>query len=132
MTLPIRPNTRWAPLQEFKDLRGPMSAWSPAVDVEETDDCYLVEADLPGVRLRDVSVEVREGELVIAGELKQRQRTGVLRRRTRRTGHFDYRVSLPGDTDEEHVEATLHEGVLIIRMPKTAKSQRRRIEITTG
>jgi HSP20 family protein len=65
--------------------------WAPPVDLEETDDVWVVEADLPGVRKGDVTVEVRDGELAIHGEVRERERTGILRRRTRRTGAFDYR-----------------------------------------
>lgn len=150
MSLPVRRNTQltgWDPLREFENLTGRMNellestfgplntapgalGWSPATDIEETDDAYLVEADLPGVKREDLSVELRESELVISGELKERERTGVLRRRSRRTGRFEYRVTLPGDADADKVEATLRDGVLTVRVPKTAKAQPRRIEIT--
>lgn len=92
----------------FDDLLGggPLEAggrWSPPV--EESDDAWVVEADLPGVKEGDVTVEVRAQELAITGELKERERKGILRRRTRRTGQFDYRVTLPGELDAENVEA---------------------------
>ena len=157
MTLPVRRGSElrgWDPLREFEDLTGRMNqlfesafgglpslvgtgagagpVWVPSVDIEETDDAYLVEADLPGVKREDVSVELREGELAITGELKERERTGVLRRRSRRTGRFDYRVSLPGDTDPDKVDATLRDGVLTVRVPKTTKTQPRRVQITAG
>jgi HSP20 family protein len=41
-------------------------------------------------------------------------------------------VTLPGETDEEHVDATLHEGVLTVRVPKTAQAKPRRIEVRAG
>lgn len=157
MALPVRRSnaiSSWDPLREFEDLTGRMNqlfesafgglpsvfggeagtspAWAPPVDIEETEDAYIVEADLPGVRREDVNVELREGELAVSGELKERERSGVLRRRTRRTGHFDYRVSLPGDTDPDKVEAELRDGVLTVRVPKTAQAQPRRIEISGG
>src|SRR3977135_4480510 len=73
--------------------------WTPLVDIEETDDAWIVEAELPGVRRKDVNVEVRDSEVVISGEIKERERKGIIRRRTRRTGAFEYRVTLPGGTD---------------------------------
>ena len=73
--------------------------WVPAVDIEETDEGFVVEAELPGVKREDVTVELRDNELMLHGETKQRERTGILRRQTRRTGQFDYRVMLPGEVD---------------------------------
>jgi HSP20 family protein len=52
----------------------------PLVDIEETEDAWIVEADLPGVKLEDVNVEVRGSELAISGEIKERRREGILRR----------------------------------------------------
>ncbi|MEU9445059.1 Hsp20 family protein [Streptomyces sp. NPDC048304] len=54
----------------------------------------------------------------------------MLRHRTRRTGRFDHRVTLPQDTDEEHVSAELADGVLTVTVPKAQKAKPRRIEIT--
>jgi HSP20 family protein len=104
-------------------------AWSPLVDIEETDDAWVVEAELPGVRREDVDVEVRGSELAISGEIKERERKGILRRRTRRTGRFDYRVTLPGEADAENIEAKLHDGVLTVRIPKPDRAKPRRVEV---
>src|SRR5579875_3442625 len=101
--------------------------WSPLVDVEETDDAYIVEADLPGAKPGDVDLVGRE--LTISGEIKERERKGVLRRRTRRSGRFDYRVALPDQVASDRIEATLADGVLTVRVPKTEQAQRRKIEV---
>ncbi len=61
-----------------------------------------------------------------------RERTGVLCRRTRRVGEFDYRVALAGELDAEGIDAQLKEGVLSVRVPKPARAQSRRIEINSG
>jgi HSP20 family protein len=103
--------------------------WMPFADIEETEDAWIVEAELPGVDQKDVNVELRDSELAITGEIKQNERKGVLRRRTRRTGRFEYRVTLPGQADAEQVEAKLHEGVLTVRVPKTEQARPRRIEV---
>ncbi|MER5916761.1 hypothetical protein ABT124_41945 [Streptomyces sp. NPDC001982] len=56
----------------------------------------MVEAELAGIRHEDIDVEISERELCIAGEYKEREREGVLRRRTRRTGRFEWgRCCLP-------------------------------------
>ncbi|MFF8196279.1 Hsp20/alpha crystallin family protein [Streptomyces bobili] len=59
------------------------------------------------------------------------ERTGVLRHRTRRTGQSDHRVTLPQDTDEEHVSAEPTDGVLTVKVPKAEKAKPRRTEITS-
>lgn len=107
-------------------------SWSPAVDVEEADDAWIVEAELPGVKEKDVTVELRDTELSISGEIEERERRGILRRKTRRVGRFDYRVELPGVSDTEEVQATLEHGVLTIRVPKPEYAKRRRIEVRSG
>jgi HSP20 family protein len=106
--------------------------WSPLVYIEETDDAWVVEAELPGVDRKDVSVELRDSELAITGEIKERERKGILRRRTRPTGRFDYRVTLPGAADPDGIEAKLADGVLTVRVPKPEQARPRRIEVKNG
>jgi HSP20 family protein len=104
--------------------------WVPAADLEETDDAYIVSLELPGVQRDDISIELRDNnEVRISGEVKERERTGTLRRQTRRTGQFEYVMTLPGDVDPEKVDATLHDGVLDIRLGKAAAGQPRQIQI---
>jgi HSP20 family protein len=151
MALPVRRREQatsrpqgWEPFREFDDLqrrtadlmesvwsglRADDQPWVPSVDLEETDDAWVVEAELPGVRREDVNVEVADSELVIAGEIKERERTGILRRRTRRTGRFEYRVTLPGQADPEAVDASLSDGVLTVRIPKPEQSRPRRVKV---
>jgi HSP20 family protein len=140
-----RPATRWTPLSELEELHQRMEQlfegtlpveaadggriWVPFVDIEETEDSWLVEAELPGARPEDVNVEVHENELVVTGEIKERERHGILRRRTRRIGRFEYRVTLPGQTNPENIGADLHDGVLTIRIPKAEQARSRRIEV---
>jgi HSP20 family protein len=107
------------------------AGWAPPVDLEELDDAYVVEADLPGVRREDVDIELVGNELAITGEVKEQERKGTVRRQSRRTGRFEYRLSLPSHVDPEKVEATLSDGVLKLRVPKSERAQRRRIEITS-
>jgi HSP20 family protein len=152
-TLPERRTTtqpeRWEPLSEIDQVTDRMrrlleqtfgsfgwtsplierAGWSPPVDLEETDDAYVVEAELPGVKREDVNIELVGNELAITGEVREQERTGTLRRKTRRTGRFDYRLSLPSHVDPEKVDASLSEGVLKVKVPKSERAQRRRIEI---
>jgi HSP20 family protein len=103
--------------------------WSPAVDVEEADDAWIVEAELPGIKEKDIDLELHGTQLSISGDVEERTRRGILRRKSRRVGRFDYRVNLPGVSDTEEVQATLDDGVLTVRVPKPEHLKRRRIEI---
>lgn len=138
---------RWEPLSDLEQMADRMrrmleqtlggpgfpstdaSGWSPFVDVEEADDAYVVEVDLPGVRRDDVDIELVGNELSISGEVKERDRKGVLRHQTRRTGRFAYRIVLPDQVDAEKIEAKLSEGVLTVRVPKSERAQRRKVEV---
>jgi HSP20 family protein len=143
------PQERWEPLGELEQVTERMrrmldqtfgrfgwptqlveaAAWSPLVDIEEADDAYVLRADLPGVKREDVNIELVGNELSITGELKEHQPKGTVRRRTRRTGRFEYRVSLPDPVDPDKVDAKLADGVLNVRAPKSERAQRKRIDI---
>ena len=138
MALPVRrpqsePNG-WGPFAAVDRLGSPLmslaGAFTPLADVEETDDAYLVEIELAGVRREDLTVEITGSRLTVTGERKERQRTGILRRRTRTVGRFHYEVDLPGQVEEDKVEADMHEGVLTVRLPKVAGDRRRRIAVS--
>ncbi|MFI9612909.1 Hsp20/alpha crystallin family protein [Streptomyces sp. NPDC052023] len=151
MTHPVRHGTGGLPsaFRELEDLRtrvdqlmhaafpggtllhfGAAEPWAPLADVEDTEEAYLVELELPGLDKDQVTVEVAEGELDVHGEIKEKEHTGVVRRQTRHIGQFDYRTTLPPNADTEHVSAELANGVLTVRVPKTEKGKARRIEIT--
>jgi HSP20 family protein len=148
MALPVRRNsdavTRWDPFAELdrinQRLQSYLEPWrdfpsltgdgfTPLADVEEADDAYLVEVELPGIAKGDVSIEIAGRRLTVSGERKEKERVGILRRRTRSTGRFYYEVLLPGEVDDSGVEAYLEEGVLTVRVPKAASERPRRIEI---
>jgi HSP20 family protein len=113
-----------------------MPAWasvdtefSPLADVEETDDAYVVEIELAGVKKEDIKVELSGHRLSVTGERKEKQRQGTLRRRTRTVGRFRYEITLPGDMDDKKVDAHLDEGVLTIRIPKATAERPKQISI---
>jgi HSP20 family protein len=113
----------------WTSIAGEAAAWVPDVDVEEQDDAYVLEAELPGVDRKDVNVELVGNELTVTGELKERERKGVLRRRMRRVGRFELHVVLPDRVDADGIQAELENGVLTVRIPKAETAQRRRIEV---
>jgi HSP20 family protein len=116
----------------FEGAPGPgwqQQSWTPLVDVEETDDAWVFEVELPGMRREDIQIEVGDGELTISGEIKERERVGVLRHRTRRSGSFNYRTTLPAGVDPERVEAKFDNGVLTVRVPRPEHAKPRRVKI---
>ena len=146
MTLPVRSRSRavagWDPFRELDELAervnslweagltGGLQGWAPLADVEETEDAYSVEIELPGVKREDIDIQLGDRVLTVSGEVKEKERTGVLRRRTRRVGHFQYSVTLPADVDPDDVSARLDDGVLTVRVPKSAQAKPRRIAIS--
>jgi HSP20 family protein len=135
---------RWDPFGELErlnhQLAGFLDSWrslprlldgafTPLADVEETDDAYTLEVELPGVHRDDVDIEVSGRRVTVAGERKEKERVGILRKRERTVGRFHYEVTLPGDVDEEGVEGHLDEGVLTVRLPKPERERPRRIQI---
>jgi HSP20 family protein len=105
------------------------AAWMPAVDIRETEDAYVLEAELPGARPEDTNVEIIGNELSITGEIKDAEDEGTVRRRGRRRGRFEFRVTLPNEVDGDNISADFDRGVLTVRVPKMERAQHRRIEI---
>ena len=104
--------------------------WAPLGDVSETDEAYIVRAELPGVNKDQVDVQLQGGELVITGEIQEDSGKGRRHRSTRRVGRFEFRASLPGDVNPEGVTAELSDGVLTVTVPKSEAAKPRKIEIT--
>jgi HSP20 family protein len=109
---------------------GERDGWSPLpIDIEETEDAYVVEIDLPGVSPDDLTLEWSQRELTVRGEIRERERTGFVRKQTRRLGQFHHSVTLPGEVDGDRIKASLDDGVLMIRAPKAEAARSRRIKI---
>lgn len=117
-------------LDTVRQLPGILATpFTPAADVEETDDAYLVEVELAGIKKEDLDIEIAGRRLTVSGERKERERVGILRRRERVVGRFRYDVVLPGDVDDADVSADLDDGVLTVRLPKPVRDRRLRIEV---
>jgi HSP20 family protein len=85
-----------------------------------------------GIWSPPVDIEVHNSEVRISGDIKERERKGILRRRARPVGRFEFRVVLPGETDADNVDASMKHGVLTLRIPKPERSQPHRIEVKDG
>jgi HSP20 family protein len=139
----LRPMTPWPVFPDFERLWERMNRlffdrwpdafgsdlWTPAVDIEETEDAYLFEVELPGINRDDIHIDASGNELAISGQITERERVGVLRHRTRRTGAFLYRASLPSGVDTDGIKAEFSNGVLAVRVPRTEAAKPRRIPI---
>ncbi|HEY6794531.1 MAG TPA: Hsp20/alpha crystallin family protein [Kineosporiaceae bacterium] len=136
----------WPPFREFDDLHerfnqlvntvfgspvaGSVLGWTPPADFTETEDAYLLEVELPGVKREDITVEATGNSVAISGELcSQEERTGLVRSHTRHSGRFEYRTSLPTEANPDQISAELADGVLTVRVPKSEAAKPRRIEI---
>jgi len=108
--------------------------WTPALDVVENDNEYVVRADLPGIGEDDVNVEVKDGVLRIAGERKSEheERKDGYTRIERSFGSFARSLTLPEGVDPESVKASFDKGVLEIHVPKPEAPKAHAVEITSG
>jgi HSP20 family protein len=102
--------------------------WAPLADVSETEDAYVIRAELPGISKDQVDIQLQDRELVISGEVNETE-NGRRRRSSRRTGRFEYRTFLPGDINPDGVTAELSDGVLTVTVPKSEAAKPRKIEI---
>ena len=107
------------------------SNWSPAVDIREETDRYVITADVPGVDPKDIELTVESGVLTLRGErkLEQERNEGGYRRIERSYGGFYRRFALPDNADTESVSARGNHGVLEVSIPKAERAQARRISV---
>jgi HSP20 family protein len=146
---------RWEPFRELSTLQNEMNRlfntvfdtpsgggnggstlrrWMPAMDLVETEDNFVLRADLPGVSEDDVKIEFEDGTLTVSGERKAEHETKSegYYRVERASGAFSRSLTLPQGVDPEAVAASFDRGVLEIRIPKPEERKPRRIEIGTG
>ena len=109
-------------------------ALTPHVDVKETDKEIVVEAELPGMDEKDISLAVKGGVLTIRGEKKHEHEEEKVNYRMmeRRYGSFQRSLRLPDTVDEDKVEASFENGVLKVIVPKRPEAigKQRTIPIT--
>ncbi|MBU2711970.1 Hsp20/alpha crystallin family protein [Zooshikella harenae] len=105
--------------------------WSPAVDISETAEEYLIKAELPEIRKEDVKVTVEEGVLTIQGERKyeSEDKNRKHHRVERFYGSFARSFHLPEDTDTSAIRAEFADGMLNLHLPKMEKPTSRSVEI---
>jgi HSP20 family protein len=146
---------RWEPLRELSSLQGEMNRlfntvfdqptasggnggtlrrWMPAMDLVETDDHFVLRADLPGLTEDDIKIELEDGTLTVSGERKSEHETRNegYHRVERAFGSFSRSLTLPKGVDADAVTAKFDRGVLEVSIPKPEERKPRRIEIAGG
>ena len=103
---------------------------SPAIDIEETAEEYLVSADLPGVKKEDIAIDCSSNLLTISADRKYESGEGRKEnRRERFYGTYQRSFTLPQGADTNKVEASYEGGVLMVHIPKGEAVKSRRIQI---
>jgi HSP20 family protein len=141
---------KWNPFRELEDMQtrlnryfnedvprrgevdGPFFAdWAPVVDIEETDQEYLIKAELPDVRKEEVKVQVLEGVLTIEGERKrEKEEKGKRYHKVERAyGKFVRQFALPTQVEADKVKAEFKDGMLNVHLPKTAEAKPRAVDV---
>jgi HSP20 family protein len=128
----------WDPFTEVDDVfnRLPavgqsIKAFTPAMDVYETDADVVVETPLAGVNPEDVKVSVEKGVLTLQGENKKEHEVDEKNyyRKEIRSGAFYRQIALPAPVVEEKVEAEFEDGVLKVRCPKAQPAKVKKIDV---
>jgi HSP20 family protein len=146
---------RWEPVRELHTMQNEMNRlfntffdsptpsnggnagvrrWIPAMDVVETEDHFVLRADLPGLSESDVNIELEDNVLTIAGERKsEHQHRGEGYYRVERAfGSFSRSLTLPEGVDADAIQASFDHGVLEVRIPKPEQHKPRKVQISLG
>ncbi len=109
-----------------------MADWMPSVDISETDNAYLVKAEIPGVNKDDVKVTIEDGMLTLQGERKQeKDEKGKKYHRIERSyGCFMRSFRLPDDADDSAAKAEFKDGMLNITLNKSKKSRSNAVNVS--
>ena len=132
-----RPANRWDPVREMEDLvRGmqrvfssfpaasdeamTLAEWIPSVNIAETEQEFLVKAELPEVKKEDIKVNVENGTISITGERKveQEEKNVKYHRVERSYGRFERSFTLPEEADAEKITSEYKDGILTVHLPK--------------
>jgi len=115
----------------FGESRPAARAVVPAVDVAESDDEYVITAEIPGAKRDDVTVELHEGILTLRGEKgsERENQKDQMRYVERSFGTFSRSFTLPSNADRDKLKASFEDGVLTIRVAKRDEVKPRVINI---
>jgi HSP20 family protein len=145
---------RWEPVRELNTLQSEMNRlfntlfdtpmpgdggsaarrWIPAMDLVETDEDFVLRADLPGLSEGDVNIELEDNVLTVSGERKSEheERKEGYYRVERASGTFSRSLTLPEGVNPEQIKASFDRGVLEVRIPKPEERKPRKVAISVG
>jgi HSP20 family protein len=114
--------------------RAMTTAWTPALDISERKDAYLVTVELPGLKPEDLDITMEDGLLTIQGERKFTQESSEqqFHRVERRYGAFRRAITLPAHVTAEGIQASFEDGVLQILVPKAEEAKPKRVQVRPG
>ncbi len=103
----------------------------PMLDLAETAEGFEISVDLPGIKPEEVKLELHDGALLISGKREEtaERKDKNFHYTERASGSFLRSVTLPSDVDADKIEASYEHGVLVVKLPKLAKAQPKKIEI---
>lgn len=116
------------PLSGFQPTQA--RTWVP-VDIRETEDELIFKADIPGVEMKDIEVQIENGDLTIRGAraMATDGNDGGWHRVERSYGAFERVFTLPETVDVEHVKADYKNGTLTVTLPKKELAKPRQIKV---
>jgi HSP20 family protein len=119
---------KWNPFAELETMN---DAWSPPVDVFETDNEIVVKAELPGMDAKDIDIRIEDDKLLLKGERRfaKETRNENYHRVERSYGNFSRAFSLPAFVDEAQVRAEYKDGLLKVTLPKKEPAKSKEIKI---
>ena len=123
-----------SPLTELTRTSNLLSGWTPALDVHEDKNNFIVKAELPGMKREDIEVAWHNGTLSISGERKaeSQQAEAEVYRAERFFGRFQRTVALPAAIAADQVKAAYKDGILTITLPKTEEAKPKQIDVSVN
>ncbi len=123
-----------SPLTELTRTSNLLSGWTPALDVHEDKNNFIVKAELPGMKREDIEVAWHNGTLSISGERKAetQQAEAEVYRAERFFGRFQRTVALPAAVAADQVKAAYKDGILTITLPKTEEAKPKQIDVSVN
>ena len=110
---------------------GLFGGWSPALDVYDDKDQFVVKVELPGMKKEEINISLHDGVLTVSGERKneREKKEGESFRSERYYGKFQRSVSLPARVDSSKVKAAYKDGVLSVELPKSEEAKPKQISV---
>ena len=142
--------TNWAPFDRLASFRdeinrlfdagspardsGLFSGWTPALDLYDEKDRFLVSIELPGMTKEAINISLQDGVLTVSGERKHERegKEGETFRSERYFGKFQRSVSIPAAVDATKVKASYKDGVLLVDLPKAEEAKPKQIEVSVS